>query len=87
LALLGVEVGRVDDVVTARMPLPEEVELLQLPEGVPLLAIRKTTYDTGCVVREVVDVLMPADRAEAFYSIDLPLWLSGPPHPGDSDSE
>lgn len=87
LAQQGVEVARVDDLVTARMPLPEESDLLAMAEGVPLLVVRKTTICTEGLVREVVDVLMPADRAEAFYRIDLPRWMGGPPSLTDSDSD
>lgn len=77
LAQQGVEVGRVDDLITARAALPDEIDLLKLPEGVPLLMVRKTTFDTAGLVHEVVDVLMPADRTELLYSITLPLWIGG----------
>lgn len=87
LAQQGIEVRRVQELVTARMPLGDEADLLRLPEGVPLLVKRKVTLDTELNVREVVDVLMPADRTELSYQIDLPLWAGGVAGLGDSDGE
>lgn len=86
LAQLGIEAARVDDLVTARMPLADEVAMLGLREGVPLIVVRKTTYDTDGEAREVVDVLMPADRTELAYSISLKPWVGGP-GTADSDGE
>lgn len=87
LAQIGIEPGRVDDLITARMPLADEVALLNLRDGVPLLIVRKTTYDTDDKPHEVVDVLMPADRTELTYSVPLQPWMGGAPTKGDSDAE
>lgn len=85
LATHGMEAARVDDLVTARMPLADEVAMLGLRQGVPLVVVRKITVDTEDVVREVVDVLMPADRTELAYSISLKPWVGGAQGAGDSD--
>lgn len=87
LARLGIEPDRVFETTTARLPLGDEAELLALPEGVPLLCIRKVTYDTEGVPREVADVLNPGDRTEALYTIQLDRWAYPPDTHDDSDTD
>jgi len=59
---VGVEVERVEEVVTARPPTGAEARELGLAPGVPVMEIRKTLHDVGGQVVEVADILLPGDR-------------------------
>lgn len=74
LSTVGVELDRIEDVVRARPPLPDEAELLDIEPGVSVLDVRKTSYDiTGRVV-EVADVVLPGDRTELCFTTTLTRW-------------
>lgn len=70
LATLGVWVTQVRELVRARMPMPDEAETLQIPTGVPVLAITRVMM-AGARPVEAADIVRPADRAELAYEIDL----------------
>ncbi|GAB3935675.1 hypothetical protein GCM10029976_046260 [Kribbella albertanoniae] len=55
--------------VATRMPTAEEAVLLQLPPGVPVLAVRRTTYDTTGRAVEVNDMTLVGNRYELVYDI------------------
>jgi hypothetical protein len=59
--------GRIEDVVKARMPFPDEVRALRIPAGVPLLTITRITYDVQNRALDVTDLKIPADRHELAY--------------------
>ncbi|MGH3679750.1 MAG: GntR family transcriptional regulator [Natronosporangium sp.] len=71
LATLGVQVTRVVERVRARMPVPEEIETLRIPSGVPVLTITRQMLAGPTVVEVAVDIVLPADRTELEYHIDL----------------
>jgi GntR family transcriptional regulator len=74
LSTVGVELDRIEEVVRARPPLPDEAELLDIEPGVSVLDVRKTSYDiTGRVV-EVADVVFPGDRTELCFTTTLKRW-------------
>ena len=56
-----------DDVVSARMPTAEESELLELPEGTPVLTIKGTTRDHQHRVLHFIDKVIAAGRYEPVY--------------------
>lgn len=68
---LGVLITHVRERVRARMPLPDEQETLRIPSGVPVVAITRQTYAGDRVVEAAVDIVIPADRVELDYRIDL----------------
>ncbi|WP_410662796.1 GntR family transcriptional regulator [Amycolatopsis sp. lyj-84] len=70
----GVEVEKIVDQVTARMPTEEESGLYDIPFSVPVLAIRKLTYDTAGRVVDVGQLLIPGDRALLEYVTVLRKW-------------
>jgi GntR family transcriptional regulator len=71
LHTLGIEVTSVRERVRARMPMPDEVETLNIPGGVPVLTITRRMYAGERVVEAAVDIVLPADRTELEYRIDL----------------
>ncbi|MFI5558987.1 GntR family transcriptional regulator [Amycolatopsis japonica] len=70
----GIEVGKIIDQVTARMPTDEESELYDIPSKVPVLAIRKLTHDIAGRVVDVGQLLIPGDRALLEYVTELRRW-------------
>jgi GntR family transcriptional regulator len=71
LRSIGVDVTSVVERVRARMPMPDEVETLRIPGGVPVLTVVRLTY-AGSRVMEVADtIVLPGDRTELEYRIDL----------------
>ncbi|MFD8902659.1 GntR family transcriptional regulator [Streptomyces ardesiacus] len=74
LHTVGVELGRIDDHITASAPTPEEQQRLDIPTGVPMLRIRKISYSVNGQAVEVADIPLPADRAELIYRTPLERW-------------
>ncbi|GAB7103249.1 GntR family transcriptional regulator [Streptomyces phaeofaciens JCM 4814] len=59
-----VRFDHVTERVSARLPEPGEAELLNLPDGVPVLSVLIIACDASGQARQVSDVLLPADRQE-----------------------
>lgn len=57
------------EAITARMPTPEEAELLDLPPGVPVLRIVRLATSPEGQPLEVNDTRLDADRFEIGYSL------------------
>jgi GntR family transcriptional regulator len=74
LFTVGIELGRIDERVTARPPTAEEAEELGLPPGTSVLVLRKTSYDTDGRVVDVSDVTLPGDRTELLFTTYLERW-------------
>jgi GntR family transcriptional regulator len=74
LYTVGVEVDRIEDRVTSDMPTEKEVEEQDIPPGVPIIRVRKITYDTNDRVVEVTDIPFPADRIELRFVTQLERW-------------
>jgi GntR family transcriptional regulator len=55
---------RLAELVSARMPLPEESAALKLPQGVPLLTITRVAYDQDDRPMEVCDTRLASDRCD-----------------------
>jgi len=60
---------RFSEDVRARMPLPEETRALQLPPGVPVIALVRVAYDLEDRPVEVCDTVMAADRYILSYEL------------------
>lgn len=71
LASLGIRVTAIRERVRARMPVPEETATLRIPAGVPVVTITRQTYAGDRVVEVATDIVIPADRVELDYLIDL----------------
>ncbi|WP_432092300.1 GntR family transcriptional regulator [Streptomyces sp. bgisy100] len=74
LHTVGIEVGRIEERVTARPPTAEEAEELELPPGTAVLVLRKTSYDINDRVVDVSDITLPGDRTEMFFTTPLERW-------------
>ncbi|SEQ71555.1 transcriptional regulator, GntR family [Streptomyces sp. yr375] len=59
-----VRFDHVTERVSARLPDPGEAELLELPDGVPVLSVLVVAADAAGQALQVSDVLLPADRQE-----------------------
>ncbi len=70
LADLGVRLTHAELVVWSRQPNPDEARLLDVPEGGTVLAQRRIMYAADEVV-EVADVIVPGDRTELAFRVDL----------------
>jgi GntR family transcriptional regulator len=71
LGALGHAPARIDEHLTARMPLPEEVDALVLAAGVPVIDLRRTGYDERGAAVEVTQAILAADRNALTF--DLPV--------------
>ncbi|MER6979598.1 UTRA domain-containing protein [Streptomyces carpinensis] len=74
LFTVGIEVVRVEEVVTARPPTVEEAEELGLVPGVAVLDVRKTLHDPNGRIVEVADVVLPGDRYTVKCVTQLERW-------------
>jgi GntR family transcriptional regulator len=71
LEMLGHRLARIDEHVTARMPLPEEAEALGLTAGVPVIDLRHTGYDDGGLPIEVTHAVLPGDRNKLTFELPV----------------
>lgn len=55
-----------------RMPYPHEAGPLDIPPGVPIARVFRTAYDSAGDVLEVLDSVIPGDRHDFRYVIDVP---------------
>ncbi len=56
----GHELAEFIEEVGARMPTPEERARLRLPEGTPVLTVRRTAFDTNGIQVEMTDTVKAA---------------------------
>lgn len=71
LATLDIHVDRVREQVRTRMPTPNEARVLGIGDQVPVLTITRTMLASGRPVEAAVDIVLPGDRVELDYVIDL----------------
>lgn len=74
LYTVGIEVGRVEERVTARPPTRREARELGLPPGTSVLLLCKTSYDITDRVVDFSEVTLPGDRAELLFTTSLERW-------------
>lgn len=65
-------VARFVEDLDVRLPVPSESEALAIPEGVPVVRVLRTAYDSNGEALEVLDSLVPTDRFAFRYVIDVP---------------
>ncbi|RSM60599.1 transcriptional regulator [Amycolatopsis sp. WAC 01376] len=63
----GHTIGSFAEHVGARMPKPDEVTLLQLSGGVPVMTITRVAYSTDGRPLEMNDIVLPANLYELTY--------------------
>ncbi|MFC4045457.1 GntR family transcriptional regulator [Dactylosporangium siamense] len=74
LSTVGVEIMKMVDEVTARMPTTVEAQLWGLSAGVPLIFCRRISIDADGRVIETSDADYPADRTELHFVTPLRPW-------------
>jgi GntR family transcriptional regulator len=74
LFTVGIELDRIVEEITARPPLPEEAEILDLEQGTSVLNIWRASIDTEDKVVEVAHSILPGDRTEMVYTTQLKRW-------------
>jgi GntR family transcriptional regulator len=68
---LGHALASFDEQVTARMPMPAEVEALALKPGVPVIELRHTSLDEHGQAIEVTHSILPADRNALTFQLPV----------------
>ncbi|MGH3547782.1 MAG: GntR family transcriptional regulator [Pseudonocardiaceae bacterium] len=74
LSTVGIEIDGIVDEATATMPTTVEASMWALPEGVPLLWVRRISIDTTGRVVEISDAQYPADRTKLTFHTRLTRW-------------
>ena len=74
LFTVGIEIIRVVDQVTASMPTTAVAHEWKLDDGVPMLHVRRISYDAKGRVVELSDADFPSDRTELSFSTPLKKW-------------
>jgi GntR family transcriptional regulator len=68
----GLEPDRITETVRARMPTPEEAELLQLPAGEPVMILHRTTFTNSGRPIEFARGVHAASRFTWSYTFKIP---------------
>jgi GntR family transcriptional regulator len=71
---IGIEIDQIIDNITARPPTADEMATLQIDKGVAVIVLWKTSIDVAGRVVEVSEVIMPGDRTELEYPVQLNRW-------------
>lgn len=74
LSTVGIEVIKVVDDVTSRMSTTVERELWGLESGVPMMKVRRKSYDKNGQAVEISDAEFPADRTLLEFVTELKEW-------------
>jgi GntR family transcriptional regulator len=74
LSTVGIEIDRIVDGIRARLATPEEARHLGIPTASPVLLLDKTSISTEDVVVEYSHVVLPGDRTQFRYSVQLERW-------------
>ena len=71
LRSLGIRVTGVRELVRSRMPTADEAVTLHIPAGVPVVTITRQMFAGDRVVEVANDIVIPGDRVELDYWIDV----------------
>lgn len=74
LFTVGIEIMRIVDEVTARMPTSAEAQAWEMPSGIPLLICRRISFDADGRTIEISDAGYPADRTQLRFITPLKPW-------------
>jgi GntR family transcriptional regulator len=61
--------ARYHDQITTRMPAPEEIATLEIPPGIPVARVVRTSYEINATPCEVYVQILPGDRYILDYDI------------------
>jgi GntR family transcriptional regulator len=64
-------IARFAEDLVARLPTPEEIGILQLLPGSPVVRVLRTVYDSADEPLEVADEVKAADRHEFHYEVEV----------------
>jgi DNA-binding GntR family transcriptional regulator len=67
----GCSPAQTTEVVTTRMPDPEEKETMNMPAGIPVLVTIRTTHDQQQQALETSSFVACGDRAEQTYTVQV----------------
>lgn len=68
---IGVHITHVTEDVYARAPRPYESDKLEVPQGIPVMAVERIYY-AGDRAVETADIVVPADRYALSYTLRIP---------------
>jgi GntR family transcriptional regulator len=71
LEQLGHRLTRIEQEVTARMPLPAEIDALVLSAGVPVIELRQASHDAAGTAIEVTQTILPGDRNALTFELPV----------------
>lgn len=74
LSTLGIEVDRVVEDITTRLPTSTETDELGLIPGTAVFVVRKTMVDTDGRTVELSESILPGDRHRLIYTTQLERW-------------
>ncbi|MFI9788998.1 GntR family transcriptional regulator [Kitasatospora sp. NPDC051984] len=74
LRTVGIEIDVIEDGIRTRLATPEESRHLAIPSASPVLILDKTSISTEGEVVEYSHVILPGDRTEFRYSVQLERW-------------
>jgi GntR family transcriptional regulator len=72
LTLQGLEPDTITETISSRMPSPDEVELLDLPKGEPVMVLQRTTSTKDSQVVEFARGIHAASRFAWTYTFTIP---------------
>lgn len=72
LTIQGLEPHRISETFFARMPTPEEIHVLELPAGQPVMVLERRTYTADGRIVEYARGVHSASRFSWTYSFDIP---------------
>jgi len=67
----GINPANVTETITARMPHPDEADVLELPPGVPVIRCWRITHDSHQTPIETSILTAAADRASWSYTVPI----------------
>ena len=74
LFTVGIEITKIVDQVSAAMPTTVDAHEWKLDDGVPMIRVRRISYDANGTVVELSDADFPADRTEMSFTTYLKKW-------------
>jgi GntR family transcriptional regulator len=74
LHTVGIEILKVVDQISAAMPTTAEAHEWRLENGVPMIRVRRLSYDGNDRIVELSDAHFPADRTELSFTTHLKKW-------------
>lgn len=74
LSTVGIEIDEIQDGIRTRLATPEEAKKLGIPVGSAVILLDKTSISTTGDVVEYSHVVLPGERTQIQYSVQLERW-------------